>query len=124
MQLIKLVFESLCRSLIRFFDNRFVANNDVEWYRMELEKQRLETQSLYERIILILEPRTITGDVVEEVNLQPIGKSKFKSWEQKRRELENESRLRAINIANEARMNIERGKSTEELEDELGISNG
>lgn len=116
MVLIKLVFESLCRALIRFFDNRFIRDNDVEWYRMELNKAHEETQMLYRSL---LNPKPVASEVVEEVNYQPINKSKFVSWPSKRQQLERESYERAMNLAREAKMNIERSKTTEELELEL-----
>jgi hypothetical protein len=110
------IFESLCRALIRFFDNRFVRDNDVEWYRMELNKAHEETQLLYRQLIM---PPAVRTEIVEEENFQPLSKSKFQSWSTKRQQLERESYQRAMNLAAEARQNIERNKTTEELELEL-----
>src|SRR5882757_1362365 len=121
MQHIKLVFESLCRALIRFFDNRAVLNTDVEYYRMELDLAHKETQRL---VSLLVEPK-ITAEVeTEQTDYKPIGNSPYKSWNVKRRELEQASRLKAIQLDSEARQAIEKSKTTEELEDELGIGNG
>ena len=120
------IFESLCRALIRFFDNRFVRDNDVEWYRMELNKAHEETQMLYRSLLA----SKTTAEIIQEPeeNFQPLNKSKFTSWTTKRHQLEQESYRKAMNLAREARTNIERNKTTEELElellgdDELSVS--
>src|SRR6266850_705704 len=112
MQHIKLVFESLCRALIRFFDNCSVRNTDVEYYRMELDLAHKETQRIIDHL---LEPK-ITAEVIdEEVSYKPIGNSPYKSWNVKRRELEQASRVKAVQLASEARIDIEQAKTTEEL---------
>ena len=121
MQHIKLVFESLCRALIRFFDNCSVKDDSVEYYRMELDLAHKETQKIIDRL---LEPKITAEIETEQIDYKPIGNSPYKSWNVKRRELEQASRIKAIQLASEARIAIEQAKTTEELEDELGISNG
>jgi hypothetical protein len=118
MTLIKLVFESLCRALIRFFDNRFIRDDDVEWYRMELNQSRIETQKLLDHFVT---PKPVTL-VTEDEDYQPITPKKFKSFDQKRKELEQASRMQAMKLADEARSAIEKSKTTAELEEELGIA--
>lgn len=116
MQHIKLVFESLCRALIRFFDNRFIRDNDVEWYRMELIRAREETQSLYQQMLV---PKTVVAQPLEDEEFKPMQSSKFPTWANKRHQLEQESYKKAQALAAEARVSLNRNKTTEELEHEL-----
>jgi len=88
---------------------------------MELDLAHKETQRL---VSLLVEPK-ITAEVVdEEVNYKPIGNSPYKSWNVKRRELEQASRVKAVELDREARLAIAKNQTTEELESELGIGNG
>lgn len=122
MQLIKLVYEAFCRSLIRFFDNRFVKNNDVEYYRIEMEKLRQEHKQLLD--VLVFKTSSLTAQINtsetnnESSNWQP-AREGYKSWETQRRELEAASRKRAQELATEAKRALASTKSTEELEAEL-----
>lgn len=119
MLFIKLIYASFCRSLIRFFDNIFVRNNDVEYYRMEMEKLRQENKEY--RDILITRTQPLTDNVQresEQVDWQP-AKESYKPWHVKQRELEYESRERAARLEREAKVALASTKSTEELEAEL-----
>lgn len=117
MTLIRLVFESLCRSLIRFFDNRFVKNNDVEWYRMELDKAHMETQRVIERFLM--PQNTAKEPEKENDDFIPLNNSSYKPWHIKKQELELASFRKAQDLAKQAKEAINKSKTTEQLEAEL-----
>lgn len=118
--LIKLIYEAFCRSLIRFFDNRFVKNDEVSYYRMELEKLRQENFKLTKHIIdnQIVSREVINPPEEEETEWKPANNG-YTSWEKKRRELETASLQKALTLKREAEAELNRAKSTEELEAEL-----
>ena len=122
MQFIKLIYESFCRSLIRFFDNRFVRNNDVDYYRIEMEKLRQNITHLEDVLIHKIEPLSANVGVgvenSEPTNWQP-ARQGYVSWETKRRELEQASRDRADQLVREAKVALASTKSIAELEAEL-----
>lgn len=120
MDLIRLIYESFCRSVIRFFDNRFIRSDDIEYYRMEAEKFRQENFKLTKFILDSNSPsaKVVTSTSEEEPDWQPARKG-YQSWESKRRELESASAERARSLANEAKIAMYASKSTEQLEHEL-----
>jgi len=115
MQLIKIVWESVCRSIIRFFDNRFIPDNSIEYYRMEIDKLRLENKELQDRLVNVLMPKTPVEMNDEPVNWQPV--SSFVPTHIRRQQLEQASLQRAKALAEEAR----KAMTTEELEKAVGI---
>ena len=119
MQFIRLIFESFCRSLIRFFDNRFVRDTSVEYYRIEMEKLRQEKDRLLEVLLAKNQAQiSVQTTAAEDTEWQP-AREGFKSWETKRRELEQLSFKRATELEREAKVALASTKSTEELEAEL-----
>ena len=118
MQFIRLIFESFCRSLIRFFDNRFVRDTSVEYYRIEMEKLRQESNRLLEILLAKSQPMVNVQTAADDTEWQP-AREGFKSWETKRRELEQLSFRRAAELEREAKRALASTKSTAELEAEL-----
>ena len=115
LELIKAVFESAMRAAIRFFDNRFVKSNDIDYFKMELARQQNDYQKVLD---YILAPKTITAEIPDDEDRQPLNNG-YKPWHVKRRELEKESLERAGRLVKEARQAMESAKSTEQLESEL-----
>ena len=115
MQGIRSIYEAFVRWIIRFFDSKSLRDDEVDYLRMELDKLKVENQEL---LNYILRP-SVTKPEAEEDNSdwQPI--SKYKPWSSKQKELEEASRLRAIALAHEARVNLASKKTTEQLENEL-----
>jgi len=110
---VKLIWESFVRAAIRFFDQRSLRNDQVEYLRMEIEKLQNENRELRD---YILRPVNVPEPQDETVDWQPLG---LQSWEQKRRELEAESRKRMVQNAFDSAVIQNKNKSTEQLEKEL-----
>ena len=119
MLFIKLIYESFCRSLIRFFDNRFIRDTSVDYYRIEMDKLRQEKDKLLEVLIAKTQPLSANvGVEPESVDWQP-AKEAYKPWHVMQRELENASRLKAEALAREVKAALNSTKTTAELEAEL-----
>ena len=121
MSFLKLIYEAFCRSLIRFFDNRFQRSDEVEYYRMEIEKLQQENFKLT-KFILDFQGK-VTGlaneiKTEEEVDWKPL-ESKYTPWHVRKAKLEQESLERSRALAAEATLALNRKKTTEELEAEL-----
>jgi len=89
-----------------------------------MEKLRQENKELRDVLISKIQPSSsnVASENNEQTNWQP-AREGYKSWETKRRELEAESRNRAIKLSNEAKVFLAGTKSTEELEAELLTGN-
>lgn len=115
--MIKAVFDSFCRALIRFFDNRFIAKDPDDFYEMEIAR-------LHKLIGNLIQPaaQTVidTTDNEEHVAMPPI-----ETTFQKRARLEKESLAKWNESVAEAKAKIAetlaQKKSTEELEQSVGI---
>src|SRR5258708_1690761 len=106
--------EALNRAMIRYWDSRFIKNDEVEYLRMELDKARNETQRVLDRF---LTPQNTAKDETTEDVWKPI--SNNVPWHIKRAQLEQESYLKSKELSDEASRNIKRTKSIKELEDEV-----
>lgn len=108
--------EALSRAIIRFWDNRFIVNDEIQYLRMELDKARNETHLILDRF---LEPKNTAKVEDNEADWKPI--SNNVPWHIKRAELERASYQQAKSLTDEARSAI---KTTKQLEDELLVNNG
>lgn len=112
---IKLIWESLTRAVIRYLESKSLRDDSVGYLRMEIEKLRAENRELLNHLLM---PKTTPAEIDDEpVDWQPI--SKHQPWSSKQRQLEEASRQRAMNLAAEARVNLQKSKTTEQLESEL-----
>lgn len=105
-------------AIIRFFNNRAVrVDEQVSYLRLQIEKEKDNNSQLLD----IIKSYT-TGSIEKE---EPINTEDFKpiqykeSWSAKRSRLERAARQKAFELDREARIQVERNKSTEQLEDEL-----
>ena len=123
---LKAVYESFIRAAIRFFDNRFLQDNEVEWYRIELDKLRIENQRLVNVIIQMNRPESASPVQNDETEWKPL--VGFETVSQKRRRLERESYNRLQSNIAQAREETSRkaaqAMTTEQLEEELGVKLG
>lgn len=115
MQLIKILYESIIKAMIRFWDNRFIKNTDIDYFKMALERQQDEYRELVKNITT--QKTTNIQPESDETEWKPV--QSFVPWHIKRQQLESASRQKAIDLAREAKINIEKSKSTEQLENEL-----
>lgn len=118
MQLIKVIYESACKAFIRFWDNRFIADNTVEYLKMQIEQLRHENKELQDKLLNVLMPKTPVELPDEVTDWKPLNQQI--PWHIKRQQLEQESLNRARKLATEAEINLNR-KTTEELEEAVGI---
>lgn len=118
MQLIKIIYESACKAMIRFWDNRFVKDTSVEYYRMEIEKLRFENKELQDKLFNILMPKPPVAMDETPVDWKPM--NSYIPWHVKRQQLEQASLSKARELASEAISSM-RPKTTEELEKAVGI---
>jgi len=117
--MINAVWDSFCRALIRFFDNQFIKESPVRFYELEIGR-------LHQQINLLISPRTVIAEAVEEIEMKPAMNPIETSW-QKRARLENESRIEWNKQIEAARLKIQSSASqekqtTEELEKSVGVS--
>ena len=117
-QQIRFMWDSWVRAVIRYWDNKFIRSNEVEYLRSQIELER----SRYEKLVhLINAPRVASDDSFEtEDEWKPINVG-FKPLHVKRQEMEMISRSKAFALKQEAEKAIEKNKTTEQLEAELGI---
>lgn len=125
MQLIKVLFESVVESLIRFFNNRCISDDSIFYYRTEIDKFRQRNEFLENQIINLLRPKEniITDSDSNEVH-QPL-MAPIESMFHKRQRLERETLIEWNKQVVEAQEKLRtEKKSTEDLEAEAGIKNG
>src|SRR5712692_2942847 len=104
--MLKELYESIIRSFIRFFDNRFNKDESDDWIKLEVEKERLEKRKLLD---YILERDKSEGSEADLSNYKPLNQRV--SWATRRAQLEKDDReLHQIKTG---------GKSVDELEQEL-----
>ena len=120
LDIIKESFDSFCRAIIRFWDNRFLPDDEKNYLRLEVDKLRLDNSKLLSHIIELTSPRIETGEASEPKEFKPVNLFQ-EPWHMKQRKLEAESRYKAARLKNEASDALNQFKSTEELEAELGI---
>lgn len=115
------IWNSFVEAIVRFWNNRFVrGNEEIVYLREEISRLQQENKGLIERLI---SPNINEVNIrEEEKEFQPVTTNRFIPWRERRAMLERKSREAAISLAREAEVEVERGKSTEQLEKELGIS--
>lgn len=117
------IIESIRSAIIRFWDNRFTVedrtNDEIRYLRIQLDIERTEKKRLLDLIIELQSPKSAVSEPFDENQTKPISSSRQVPWHIMRQRLEAEARNKARDLANEARVNIERNKTTEELEQEL-----
>ena len=116
--MLSVVWDSFCRALIRFFDNRFVKESKIDFYQIEISR-------LHQQINRLLDeraPKQIREEVIDEgpqIAMPPI-ESSFA----RRTRLERESREKweqSVKEAHEKLQAEKRQQSTEELEKSVGV---
>lgn len=117
MKFIIAIYESACSAVIRFFENRFLLNDEVAFLRLELEKERSEKNKLLNHILEL--NRTPSVELQNSAEFVPQQVTGTLSWDARRRQLEAESRNKAIELRREAAVAINSAKTTEELEHAL-----
>ena len=92
----------------------------MEYYRIEMDKLRQNIVQLEQVLISKSQPSITTNVDVSSDNIdwQP-AKEAYKPWHVKQRELEQASRLKAEQLAREAKVALNSTKTTAELEAEL-----
>lgn len=116
--MIKAIWESFCRALIRYFDGKAKTDDTIEYLRRRIET--LERDNFQLQKYILENPKKVTEPVLEELtDWKPA--RQIQTWDQKRRELEQQSLERAQALRTEARIAIEASKTTEQLEAELGL---
>lgn len=109
------IWESFKEFIVRFFDNRFQPNNEINYLRGEIEKLRFENNKLLNHIIDLTSP--VKTEEAETKNPEPL--RKIVNWNERRRELEKQDAERARNLKIEKEVKANVNKSTEQLESEL-----
>lgn len=126
--MLSVAWESFLKSVIRFFDNRFVSDDTTFYYRTEIEKLRQRNEFLEDKLIELFSPKTASGTVESFENpteplMQPI-----ESFFQKRKRLEMESMQKWTKDVADAREKLVQKatviQNTQELESSLGLNNG
>lgn len=118
------IWVSFTEAITRFWNNRFIRENDqIVYLRMELAKSQSENSKLLGYILEMANPAKVEAEPELDLsNFKPVNQRE--PWHVRQRRLEQESRNKAIQLASEARENLEKTKSTEDLEDELLGGNG
>lgn len=112
------IWDSLTRAVIRFFEQRFIRDDQVSYLRMEIEKLKSERDGYLDRLLNPVQAVTARIDE-DEVDWQLLSSTGYQPWSSKQKQLEESSRQRALNIAREAKVKIQQAKTTAELESEL-----
>lgn len=128
--MLKAVLDSFLRSIIRFWDNRFLPeDNPLELYREEVIYLRRRNEELASFILNSIEVKTaqVNESESDTDQLQSIGRP-IETTLAKRRRLEQESLAEWNRGVQEAREKMlaqakVTTKSTEELEADLGVKN-
>jgi len=112
------MWSAFVESVVRFFNNRFQTENETYTFlQNELIRARQDYKELVESV---LHPPVVNVEQEVEHEFKPITNN-FEPFHIKRARLERASRIRAEELRSEAAVAVERTKSTEQLEDELGI---
>lgn len=112
--MIRLVWESFLRAIIRFWDNRFLREDRDDFYEREISR-------LHQIINDLTVPKIMTAEVVDDIE-QPLIRKPIETLLQKRTRLERESREKWNEELKTASANRASIKTTEELEREVGVS--
>lgn len=118
---LRTIWSAFVEAIIRFWNNRFhsIKNSEVDFLRDELMRSRNDYKELVQSLN---QPVIHNPKQIEDSEMYPIKGSRFEPFHVKRTKLEAASRNRAEALRKEAALEIERGKSTAELEEELGIN--
>lgn len=119
--MLRVVYESFLEAIIRFWNNRFQSDDQVRYLRMENDKLRQANDKLISQLIELSKPVTVDEPAQDTRDLQPL-RGQYRSWEQRRRELEATSLRKAIELSDEAKLASARSQTTEQLEADLGIN--
>jgi len=87
MQSIKDIWDAFIQAIIRFWDNRFLKNDEIDYLRNELARVNGINQKLIEQMI---SPVTNNEEKDEIKDFRPIG-NKFVPWSIRRQQLERNS---------------------------------
>ena len=119
--MIKLIWESFCRALIRFWDNRFVRNEQLNWYQLQIEKLERRIFDLQGELIEIVSPQKPPAE--EAINEIPIQtRAPIETLFQRRMRLEKESKEEWERQLKEAESKrAAKAQTTEELEQSVGV---
>lgn len=115
--MLKQVYESAMRALIRFFNNRAVLNEEIRYLREKLEEERNKNFQLTKFILESRNQVTAEVETSESTDWKPA--REFKSWETRKKELEQASYQKAQALRAEAQEALNKAKTTEQLEQEL-----
>ena len=82
------IWEAFKLAIIRFWENRFLVNDEVEFLRSQLDRIHGERVKLLNYILELNKPETTS--IVDTEDFKPIGKP-YVPWSVKKHQLEKES---------------------------------
>lgn len=131
------IIQGIKERILRFIysDTEITSQqSEIDFLRLELERERLEKKKLLDYVLEMNKARTVLADSINErdsavTDFRPVSNTRYQTWSQKRATLERESVERANKLKQEARVAVEKdkltvtvSKSVEQLETELGIT--
>ncbi len=119
------IWVSFTEAITRFWNNRFQpVSDEIIYLRHQIEAERAEKQKLLNLILEMNQPRPAEQEPEDNTDYKPVMPS-YIPWHIQKQRLEMASRNRAIELGHEAAkakdLEKQRAKSTEQLEEELGI---
>jgi len=110
MKMLKDIWESFAYAIIRFWENRFIKNDEVDYLRNELAR----VNGLYVKLVNQSKEEIKEPDI-DLSSLKPIG-NKFVPWSIRRQQLERNS-IKEHNSIDKHRNDIEELERELDLED-------
>lgn len=118
------LYDTFIRALIRFWNNRFNKSDEINFLRLELEKERRERNKLTEYILELNQLKINNSEPIDKEDFKPLNKHIPFRIKRAQKEAEDREMARKMRLEREQSLDPMVVKTVEQLEKELlGVEN-